>query len=144
MSSIAMGAVSICGLDPDRFAGKFILIEFGVDEEGEIIGEGDDLFWFLDKWHKDNQTNYKSRHDFNSGETKYYIKKLSKFTISFSFVGNGSIEVYGRNQEEAKENFLENFDMDELLEVTCFDGKSLEVDGVSLEDEGDVFPEEEE
>lgn len=130
-------SVSICDEE-----GCFVLIEFGVDEEGDLIGV-DALGKFLDDWNKDNQTNYKSRHDFNSGETKYYIKKLSKFTISFSLVGSGSIEVYGRNSEDAKENFLENLDRDELLEVTCFDD-GLEVDSISLEDEGDVFPEEEE
>lgn len=127
-------SVSICNEE-----GQFVLIEFGVDEKGDLIGV-DALGQFLDDWNKDNQTNYKSRQDFNSGETKYYIKKLSKFTISFSLVGNGSMEVYGRDEKDAKESFLENIDIDELLEVTYFDD-GLEVDSLTLEDEGDDFPE---
>lgn len=131
-------------IDLDRVVGKFILIEFGVDEEGDIIGESDDLFWFLDDWNKDNQTNYRSRHDFNSGETNYYIKKLSKFTIHYSLTGCGSVEVYARNKQEAEKEFLEYQEVDDnFIRGTCFDS-GLEVQYSELEDEGDVFPEEEE
>jgi subtilisin family serine protease len=120
-------------------AGRFVLIEFGVDEEGDIIGESDDLSDFLTNWNKDNLTGYNSRDDFNSGETKYYIKKLSTFTVSFSIVGNGSIQVYGRDEKDAKQNFFDNFDLQELLEVTHFDD-GADVEHMYLDDEGDVFP----